>query len=61
MKLYSTDELRKKLDSFQEDFTLPSSVAKKYNLTHHPDPISGEELPGGRAWVMWFLDEVDKI
>lgn len=60
MKLYSIDDLRKEVDTFPKDTTVPSDIAKKYNLIHSQDPVTGVENPSGRAWVMWFLDKVDE-
>lgn len=55
---YTTKQLRKAILKYPDDFALPQEACKKYNTIH--SVIDDKETPGGRAWIMWFLDELDK-
>ena len=57
MKHYTTKKMREIADTIPQGYKLPQDVVKKYNLIHE---YSSEEKPGGRAWIMWFLDLLDE-
>lgn len=62
MKKYTTDEIRNKADTYDPKFipTDSDEIARKYNINHNIDITTGKENMGGRAWIMWLLDEIDK-
>lgn len=61
MKKYTTNQLRRIALAFSSVIIPDEKYAKKYNSTHSIDIINGKESMGGRAWVMWFLDEIDHL
>lgn len=46
---YSLNELREFAMSINIDMEIDRGYVEKYN-------VKRKDMPGGRAWVMWFID-----
>lgn len=51
--IITIERLREKAEKVESHQRIPYSYVEKYNDL-------GGTVPGGKAWVMWFIDQVEK-
>lgn len=56
MNKRTLDKMRTLIKSYDDNFVIPHDYVKKYNR-----PGAEFECPGGRAWVMWFIDQLEVL